>query len=160
MDIEELKNRLRELHIDLPEAPKPLAAYVPASRTRELIYTSGQLPMVNGKLVSAGKVGATISIEEAKAAARVCAVNCLSAAVSVLEPLESIEQVLKLSVFVNSADGFTGQPEVANGASELMLEVFGEKGKHARAAVGVAELPRDASVEVEMIVTASGTLPY
>jgi enamine deaminase RidA (YjgF/YER057c/UK114 family) len=143
--------RLAELGIELPEVVAPLAAYVPAVRTGNLVYTSGQLPMVGGELLQTGKVGATVSPEDAKALARVCALNAL-AAVHSLVGIDSVTRVVKVVGFVASAAGFTGQPGVVNGASQLFGEVFGDAGGHARSAVGVSELPLDAPVEVEIIV--------
>ena len=143
--------RLTELGIDLPEVVAPLAAYVPAVRTGDLVYTSGQLPMVGGALPASGKVGAAVSPEDAKGLARVCALNAL-AAVHALVGIDSVTRVVKVVGFVASAPGFNGQPGVVNGASELFGEVFGEAGAHARSAVGVSELPLDAPVEVELIV--------
>jgi enamine deaminase RidA (YjgF/YER057c/UK114 family) len=142
---------LAELGIELPAVVAPLAAYVPATRTGNLVYTSGQLPMVAGALPKAGKVGDTVSPEEANALARTCALNAL-AAVDALVGIDSVTRVVKVVGFVASAPGFNGQPGVVNGASELFGEVFGDAGKHARSAVGVAELPLDAPVEVELIV--------
>lgn len=142
--------RLAELGIELPTVAKPLAAYVPAVRTGNLVYTAGQLPLVDGNLVSSGKVGTEVSPDESRALARVCALNAL-AAVDALVGIDAVTRVVKVVGFVASAPGFTGQPGVINGASELFFEVFGEAGAHARSAVGVAELPLDAPVEVEVI---------
>lgn len=144
-------DRLTELGIKLPTVVPPLAAYVPAARTGNLVYTSGQLPMVAGKLVAAGKVGADVSPEKARELARLCALNAL-AAVHGLVGVDAVVKVVKVVGFVASAPGFTGQPAVINGASELFGEVFGDAGAHARSAVGVAELPLGAPVEVEVIV--------
>ncbi|MFE2750436.1 RidA family protein [Actinosynnema sp. NPDC059335] len=143
--------RLAELGVELPEVAAPVAAYVPAVRTGNLVFTSGQLPFVRGALAATGKVGGDVSPEEAKGHARTCALNAL-AAVDALVGLDSVARVVKVVGFVASADGFTGHPAVVNGASELLGEVFGEAGRHARAAVGVAELPLGAPVEVELIV--------
>lgn len=143
--------RLIELDIDLPTVVPPVAAYVPAARTGNTVYTSGQLPIIDGSLAASGKVGGEVSAEEAKEHARTCALNAL-AAVHSLVGIDSIVRVVKVVGFVASADGFTGQPGVVNGASELLGEVFGDAGAHARSAVGVAELPLGAPVEVEMIV--------
>lgn len=143
--------RLIELDIDLPTVVPPVAAYVPATRSGNMVYTSGQLPIIDGQLAGAGKVGGEVSAEEAKGHARTCALNAL-AAVHSLGGIDSIVRVVKVVGFVASADGFTGQPGVVNGASELLGEVFGDAGQHARSAVGVAELPLGAPVEVEMIV--------
>ena len=143
--------RLTELGIELPAVVAPLAAYVPAVRTGNLVYTSGQLPMVAGKLPQAGKVGAEVTAEEAKGLARTCALNAL-AAVHSLVGVDSVVRVVKVVGFVASAPGFNGQPGVVNGASELLGDVFGDAGVHARSAVGVSELPLNAPVEVELIV--------
>ncbi|TDC92178.1 RidA family protein [Saccharopolyspora aridisoli] len=144
-------DRLAELGIPLPEVVKPVAAYVPAVRTGSLVFTAGQIPMVAGSPAGLGKVGAEVSAEEAQQYARICALNAL-AAVDSLVGLDSIVRVVKVVGFVASADGFTGQPGVVNGASELLGEVFGEAGQHARSAVGVAELPLGVPVEVELVV--------
>ena len=143
--------RLAELGVTLPTVAAPLAAYVPAVRTGNLVYTSGQLPLVEGKLTHTGKVGSEVTPEDAKIAARTCALNAL-AAVHALVGIDAVARVVKVVGFVASAPGFTGQPGVVNGASEFLGEVFGEQGAHARSAVGVAELPVDAPVEVELIV--------
>lgn len=142
--------RLAELGMTLPDVVSPLAAYVPAARTGNLVYTAGQLPMEAGSLLEAGKVGAEITPELAKTLARVCALNAL-AAVHSLVGIDSVTRVIKVVGFVASAPGFNGQPGVINGASELFGEVFGDAGAHARSAVGVSELPLDAPVEVEVI---------
>jgi enamine deaminase RidA (YjgF/YER057c/UK114 family) len=143
--------RLAELGLELPSVTPPLAAYVPAVRTGNHVYVSGQVPMADGKLLATGKVGAEVTPEQAKDLAARCALNGL-AAVDALVGLEQIVRVVKVVGFVASADGFTGQPAVINGASEFLGEVLGEAGRHARSAVGVAELPLGAPVEVEMIV--------
>jgi enamine deaminase RidA (YjgF/YER057c/UK114 family) len=143
--------RLTELGVELPDVVAPLAAYVPAVRTGNLVYTAGQLPMTAGKLAVTGKIGADVTPEEGKALARLCALNAL-AAVNSLVGIDAVTRVVKVVGFVASAPGFVGQPGVVNGASELFGEVFGDAGAHARSAVGVSELPLDASVEVELIV--------
>jgi enamine deaminase RidA (YjgF/YER057c/UK114 family) len=143
--------RLAQLGVALPETVAPLASYVPAVRTGYLVYTSGQLPMEAGRLARTGKVGAEVSPEDAKTLARVCALNAL-AAVDSLVGIDAVTRVVKVVGFVASAPGFNGQPSVVNGASDLLAQVFGDKGAHARSAVGVAELPLDAPVEVELIV--------
>ncbi|KQY07450.1 LysR family transcriptional regulator [Mycobacterium sp. Root135] len=143
--------RLAELGVELPAVVAPLAAYVPAVRTGNLVYTSGQLPMIDGKLPQAGKVGAEVTAEEAKGLARTCALNAL-AAIHSLVGVDSVVRVVKVVGFVASASGFNGQPGVVNGASELLGDVFGDAGVHARSAVGVSELPLNAPVEVELIV--------
>ena len=144
-------NRLKELGIELPGVAAPLAAYVPATQSGPWVFTSGQLPFVEGKLPATGKVGADVSPEEAKQYAATCILNAL-AAVHALVGIDSIKRVVKVVGFVASAEGFTGQPGVVNGASELLGEIFGDAGKHARSAVGVAELPIGAPVEIELIV--------
>jgi enamine deaminase RidA (YjgF/YER057c/UK114 family) len=143
--------RLNELGIVLPAVAKPLAAYVPAVRTGTLVYTSGQLPLQAGVLTHSGKVGAEVSPEAAKIAARTCVLNAL-AAIDALVGIDSVVRVVKVVGFVASAPGFNGQPAVINGASEVLGELFGDAGAHARSAVGVSELPLDAPVEVELIV--------
>jgi enamine deaminase RidA (YjgF/YER057c/UK114 family) len=144
-------SRLGQLGIALPQVVAPLAAYVPAVRTGNLVYTSGQLPIDGGKLARTGKVGAEVTPEEGKALARICALNALAAVESVVG-IDKVTRVVKVVGFVASAPGFNGQPSVVNGASDLFAEVFGDHGAHARSAVGVAELPLDAPVEVELIV--------
>ena len=143
--------RLAALRLTLPPVAAPVAAYVPAMRTGMYVYTSGQLPTVDGKLPAVGKVGGAVSASDAAGMARTCALNALAAAASAAGGLEAIRRIVKVTGFVASAPGFSGQPQVINGASELLIEVFGEDGKHARSAVGVAELPLDAPVEVELI---------
>lgn len=143
--------RLAELGVTLPAVATPLAAYVPAVRTGNLVYTSGQLPLEGGKPTHFGKVGAEVSPEDGKVAARTCALNGL-AAIDALVGLDSVVRVVKVVGFVASAPGFTGQPGVVNGASELLGQVFGDAGSHARSAVGVASLPLEVPVEVELIV--------
>jgi enamine deaminase RidA (YjgF/YER057c/UK114 family) len=146
-----IEERITELGFTIPEAPKPLAAYIPALKVNGLVMTAGQIPIINGELIYKGKIGKDISEEEGQKAAEVCLMNCLSAIKSVVGSLDNIERIIKLTVFVNSAEGFTSQPKVANGASELCVKIFGEEGKHVRSAVGVNELPLNAAVEVEMI---------
>ncbi|MER7460309.1 RidA family protein [Micromonospora sp. NPDC126480] len=146
--------KLAELGHELPEVVPPVASYVPAVQSGQHVYVSGQLPMAEGKLLATGKVGAGVSADQAKDLARRCALNAL-AAIDALVGLENVVKVVKLTGFVASAPGFTGQPGVINGASDLFAAVFGEAGQHARSAVGVAELPLDAPVEVEVIVEVS-----
>lgn len=143
--------RLTDLGIELPEVVAPLAAYVPAVRTGNLVYTSGQLPITAGKLPVSGKVGGEVTAQEAKGLARQCALNAL-ASIDSLVGIDSVTRVVKVVGFVASAPGFVGQPGVVNGASELFGELFGEAGAHARSAVGVSELPLNAPVEVEIVV--------
>ena len=142
--------RLHELGLVLPEVPAPVAAYVPAVRSGSMIYTSGQLPFVAGELLHTGLVGEQVSVAEAVDCARQCALNALAAIASQAESLDAV-RIVKVVGFVASADGFTGQPQVINGASELFGAVLGDRGVHARSAVGVAQLPLGAPVEVEVI---------
>ena len=144
-------DRLAELGIELPTVAIPAGSYLPTARTGNLLFTAGQLPFVDGRLPATGKVGAEVSPEDAKSYARLSGLNIL-AAVHAAVGLDAVEKVVKLVGFVASAEGFTGQPGVINGASDLMAEVFGEAGRHARSAVGVAELPLGAPVEVEAIL--------
>lgn len=147
--------RLRELGLELPDVPAPAGAYVPATRAGGLIFTAGQLPFEAGELHLKGKVGETVSEDEAREAARLCALNGLAAAASQAGGLNGISGIVKVTGFVASAPGFNGQPGVLNGASELLGAVFGDAGLHARSAVGVAELPLDAPVEVELVLRSS-----
>ena len=144
--------RLRDLGVVLPETPAPAGAYVPATRTGNLIFTAGQLPFEGGELNLRGKVGDAISVDEAREAARLCALNALAAAATQTDGVAGISRIVKVTGFVASAPGFNGQPQVLNGASEFLGEIFGRAGLHARSAVGVAELPMDAPVEVELVV--------
>ncbi len=146
-----IQNRLNELGLVLPAVAAPVGDYVPAVRSGNLVLTSGQLPTVDGQLIATGKVPDPITIEAAQAAARTAALNAIAAIASVTGNVEHIERIVRLGVFVASCAGFTAQPQVANGASQLMGELFGECGKHARAAVGVFELPLGAAVEIELI---------
>lgn len=145
------EQRLADLGLSVPEVAKPVAAYVPAVRSGAHVFTSGQLPLRDGQLLTTGKVGAEVSPEDAAECAQLCALNAL-AAIRAEVPLEQVTRVVKLLVFVASAPDFTGQPAVANGASELVGKIFGDAGLHARSAVGVAVLPLNAPVEVEMTV--------
>ncbi len=147
-----IADRLAELGLALPPVAAPVAAYVPAVISGNQVFTSGQLPMVGGVLPATGKVGAEVSPEEAKEFARICALNALAAVESVIGSLDRVTRIVKVVGFVSSAPDFTGQPGVVNGASELLGEVFGDIGRHARSAVGVAVLPLDAPVEVELLV--------
>jgi len=150
-----VEDRIAELGLTLPDVVPPLAAYQPAVRSGVYVHTSGQLPMVDGKLPVTGKVGAEVTPEEAKELAARCALNGLAAVKSVIGDLDRVVRVVKVVGFVASAPDFTGQPGVINGASELLGEILGEKGVHARSAVGVAVLPLDAPVEVEFLVEVS-----
>ena len=146
------KEKLSELGLTLPTAAAPVAAYVPAVKSGNLIFTAGQLPVVEGKLVKEGKVGSDVTAEDAKELAQICALNAL-AAISLVADLDKVERVVRVGGFVNCAPGFTAVPGVVNGASEFLIKVFGDvNGKHARAAVGVAELPLNAPVEIELVV--------
>src|SRR5215510_1857616 len=147
--------RLAALGLTLPAVTLPLAAYVPAVRSGNFVYTAGQLPVVEGQLLATGKVGLDVGTQEAAALARTCALNALAAVVSVTGRLSAIRRIVKVTAFVASAPDFTGQPQVANGASELLIEIFGEAGQHARSAVGMAALPMDSPVEVELIAEVS-----
>jgi enamine deaminase RidA (YjgF/YER057c/UK114 family) len=146
------EERLAEMGLSVPEVAKPVAKYVPAVRSGNYVYTSGQLPLRAGELITTGKVGAGVTAEEAYACAQQCALNAIAAVKAEIGALASVSRIVKVVVFVASAPDFTGQPGVANGASELLGEVFGDAGVHARSAVGVAALPLDAPVEVEVIV--------
>jgi len=145
--------RLRELGLELPPVATPAGSYVPATQAGPLVFTAGQLPLRDGEIHRTGKVGAAVTPEEANESARLCALNALAAAAERAGGLDNLRDVVKVTGFVASAPGFNGQPGVLNGASELLGEVFGEAGLHARSAVGVAELPLDAPVEVELIVS-------
>lgn len=147
-----IEEKLSQLGITLPEAAAPAAMYVPVRQAGNILFVSGQIPVSGGKPVFTGKAGGERSLEEAQSAARLCAVNILAAAKAHLGSLDKVKSVLKLQIFVNSAAGFAQQHLVANGASELMFEVFGEAGRHARTAVGVPELPMDVTVEVEAML--------
>ncbi len=146
------EERLAELGLTLPPVVPPVAAYVPAVRNGNLVWTSGQLPMVDGKMPATGKVGAEVGADQAKDMARTCALNALAAIKAEVGDLSAVRRVVKVVGFVASAPDFTGQPGVVNGASELLGEVFGDAGRHARSAVGVVALPLDAPVEVELVV--------
>ncbi len=147
-----IEAKLNELKLSLPDAPKPVAAYIPAKQTGNLVFTAGQLPMVNGELISKGLLGQDVEIDEANRAARICTLNALAAIKGVIGDLDRIKQIVRVVGYVASVPTFTQQPAVVNGASELLLEIFGENGKHARSAVGMAVLPLNASVEIELTV--------
>lgn len=144
--------RIRELGIVLPETPRPVAAYVPAVLTGNHVYTSGQLPLVEGKLAYSGRLGVDLSVEEGARAARICALNALAAVRSVIGNLDRVRRVVKLSGYVAGGPGFFEQPQVMNGASLLLADIFGEAGAHARSAVGTNSLPLNAPVELELVV--------
>jgi enamine deaminase RidA (YjgF/YER057c/UK114 family) len=149
--------RLADLRLSLPAVVPPLAAYVPAVRYEDLVYTAGQLPLVNGALRAVGKVGAEVSVDEAVECAQIAALNGLAAVVDIAGELDAINRIVKVTVYVASAPGFTDQPLIANGASQLLGDVFGQAGHHARSAVGVAVLPLDAPVEVELVIAVGST---
>ncbi|MFZ9909027.1 MAG: RidA family protein [Candidatus Nanopelagicales bacterium] len=147
-----IENKIKELGLQLPEPPKPLAAYIPAKQTGNLVFTAGQLPMVNGEIILKGLLGQDVEIEPAYNAAKICTLNALSAIKGVIGDLDKIKQVVRVVGYVASVPTFTQQPAVVNGASEFLLEVFGDQGKHARSAVGMAVLPLNAAVEIELTV--------
>lgn len=145
------EERIRELGLELPEVVKPLASYVPTVRTGSLVYTAGQVPMVKGELLVTGRVGAEVTVEQGIEQARICALNAIAAVKAEVGELSRVARIVKVVGFVASAPDFGGHPQVVNGASDLLGQVFGEAGVHARSAVGVASLPRNAAVEVELI---------
>lgn len=147
----QIDERLKDLQIELPPCPKPVAAYVPAVIASDFVFASGQTPIEGNELVYKGKVGSDLSVREGYEAAKICAVRCLSELKATVGDLDRIEQIVKVNGYVNSTGDFAEQPRVINGASELLEQVFGEKGKHARAAIGVSTLPGNAAVEVELI---------
>jgi len=146
--------RVRELGIQIPTLPPPVAIYVPAVRTGDLVFASGQTPTVDGVLQVQGKLGGEVSIEQGQQAARLAALNCVAEVRGLLGSLDRVARIVRLTGFVASATGFAQQPAVVNGASQLIEEIFGEAGRHARSAIGVAELPGGAPVEIELIVAA------
>ena len=146
-----IEEKIKELGFNLPEAPKPVAAYIPALEVNNMVFTAGQIPSIAGELLFKGKIDKEVTLMEGQRAAETCILNCLAAIKGVTGNLDKIERIIKLTVFVNSSEGFTDQPKVANGASELLIKIFSEKGKHVRSAVGVNELPLNSAVEVEMI---------
>ena len=151
-----IKEKIESLGLTLPVAALPVAAYVPAVKTGNLVFVAGQLPLVDGKIVKEGKVGKEVTSEEAKDMAQVCALNAL-AAIALVADLDQIERVVRVGGFVNGIPGFTAIPPIINGASELFIKLFGDvNGKHARTAIGVAELPLNAPVEVEVLVQLQG----
>lgn len=151
----DVRAKLAELGLELPVAAKPIAAYVPAVRTGNLVFTAGQLPLVEGKIALTGKVGGAVTVEQAKEMAQICALNCLGAVATVAD-VDDIVRVVRVVGYVNGVAGFINPPAVVNGASELFLHIWGDEGKHARSAVGIAELPMDAAVEIELTVELRG----
>ena len=144
--------RLAELGITIPQVAKPVASYVPATTTGNLVFTAGQLPFVDGQLPATGKVGDEVSAEDAKDLARIAVLNAIAAVETAIGSVDRVTRIVKLVVFVASTPGFTGHPAVANGASDTLVDIFGDAGRHARSAVGVAALPLDAPVELELVV--------
>ncbi|MFH0733439.1 MAG: RidA family protein [bacterium] len=144
--------KAEELGITIPEPAKPLASYIPAKVCDKYVFTSGQLPFIAGQLQFTGKVGVEVSLEDAQKAAETCAINCLGAIKAAVGSIDAIDQIVKLTAFVNCPADFTDQPKVTNGASDLLGKIFGDAGKHARSAVGVNVLPLNAPIEIEMIV--------
>lgn len=152
-----LQEKLRELNLELPIAPKPVASYVPAVRSGNFLYVSGQLPMVQGKLLHIGRVPSQTNVEQAQQAARQCILNALAIVNEQLQgDWSSLQRIVRVGAFIASDDDFTGQPQIANGASDLLVALFGESGRHARAAVGVNVLPLNAPVELELLVALHG----
>ncbi|MBV6512725.1 MAG: RidA family protein [Ignavibacteriales bacterium] len=147
-----IEEKIKALGLAVPEPAKPLAAYIPAIQTGDLVFTSGQVPLQDGVILYTGQVPTELSAEDARKAAEICCLNCLAAIKGLTGSLDAIDRIIKLTVFVNSAAGFGDQPMIANGASELLEKIFGEKGKHVRSAVGAAGLPKNSSVEIEMTV--------
>jgi enamine deaminase RidA (YjgF/YER057c/UK114 family) len=147
-----IEDKLKEMELELPVAPKPVAAYVPAVRCGSLVFTSGQIPLVNGEVAYKGKAGKDCTEEQAYQAAKICALNCLAVIRDQIGSLDNIDRIVKVTGFVNCVDTFTMQSKVINGASEFLVALFGDKGLHARAAVGTNSLPLDSAVELEMIV--------
>lgn len=150
----DVRAKLKEKNLTLPVATKPLAAYVPAVRTGNIVFTAGQLPMVDGAIEKSGKVGSDVTVEEAYELAQICALNAL-AAVELVAPVDSVVKVVRIVCYVNGAPGFVSHPAVANGASELFMHIWGDAGVAARSAIGVAELPLNSPVEVELTVEVS-----
>lgn len=148
----EIENKVRKLGMELPEVPKPVATYVPAVRSGNYVFTSGQGPFIKGKLMHTGKVGGNLTVEEGYECAKLTAMNCLAAIKSLIGDLDRVKQIIRVTGFINSAPGFEDQPKVLNGASDLLVQIFGEKGKHARLALGASELPMGTPVEIEMVV--------
>lgn len=150
--MENINLKLEKIGVIIPDIPKPVAVYIPAKQSGKLVFTAGQLPMVNGELVSKGLLGQDVEVEDANKAARICTLNALAAIKGVIGDLDRIKQVVRVVGYVAGVPTFIQQPTVVNGASELLLEIFGEAGKHVRSAVGVAALPLNASVEIELVV--------
>jgi len=150
--------KLKELGLSLPDVPKPVAEYIPAKIVGNLVFCSGQGPVKEGKLVCIGKLGKEVSLKEGYEAAKICTLNCLAAIKSVIGSLDNIDEIINIKGFVNSAPDFYRQPEVINGASKLLIEIFGDKGKHTRIALGTSNLPNNIAVEIEMVAKLTKTL--
>lgn len=146
-----IEDKLQQMGITIPPVPKPVAAYIPARKAGSLVFVSGQGPAIEGEFVHVGKVGINKTVQEGYEAARICALNCLAAVKDLVGSLDEVQEIVQVRGFVNCAPDFGEQPEVINGASELLLEIFGDAGKHARAALGTSSLPRDITVEVEIV---------
>lgn len=147
-----IEEKISKMGLDVSAWPAPLATYIPAIRHGDLVFTAGQITLADGAIKFAGKVGKDLNEEEGMKAAELCVLNCLRVIKTVVGNLDNVERIIKVTVFVNSAEGFTAQPKIANGASDFLVEVFGENGRHVRSAVGVNELPLNSAVEIEMIV--------
>ena len=147
-----IEKKIKSLGLELPEVAKPVGSYVPAVQSGNYVFTSGQIPFVKGELRYKGKVGGNLTIEEGYECAKISALNCLAAIKSLIDDLDRVRRVVRVTGFINSAPGFSDQPKVLNGASDLLVEIFGEKGKHSRLALGTSELPLGAPVEVDLIV--------
>lgn len=148
----EIEEKLKDKGIEIPKPPEPVAEYVPAKKAGNLIFCSGQDPLKNGEFVYKGRLGESLEVNEGYEAARICAINCLAEVKTVVDSLDEIEEIVKVRGFVNSAPDFSKQPEVVDGASELLVEIFGEDGEHARSALGTSVLPRNIPIELEIIV--------
>ncbi len=149
-----IEDKIKQLGLVLPEPSRPVAAYIPATFSGNMVFTAGQLPVAGGEMQYSGRLGEDLTVEDGYNAAKICALNCLAAVKSVIGDLDLITRIVKLTGYVNSGADFTDQPKVINGASELLVELFGDYGRHARSAVGVAALPLNAAVEIEMVVEA------
>ncbi len=147
-----IEEKLKAINLSLPSVPQPVASYIPAVRAGNFVFTSGMVPMRDGRIQSTGKVGLDLNEDQGYEAARIACLNALAAVQSVAGSLDNVKRIVRVNGYVNSEDGFTDQPTVINGASDLLVEIFGEAGRHSRTAVGVTELPLDASVEIDMVV--------
>jgi enamine deaminase RidA (YjgF/YER057c/UK114 family) len=148
----EIEKKIKSLGLELPEAPKPVASYIPAVHSENFVFTSGQLPIIKGELKARGKIGRDLTVEEGYECAKVAALNCLAVIKSVVGELDRVRRIVRVTGFINSAPGFEDQSKVMNGASDVLVEIFGDEGRHSRLAIGASELPLGSPVEVEMIV--------